>query len=1258
MKIKRLYIQAFGKHEDLELTPADGLTVIYGHNESGKTTVIRFILAMLYGFVKGLQRSDIEKNDRMRYLPWHSPGKYGGLLEIEHGGRRYQIVRQFGKRPSEDSLQVVDLESGNDVTLTGNEQPGERLLGMSREEFLSTVFIEQMGSPLETGKGANAELSRRLMRLASGGSDAAPRDVRERLEKERKALQPLRGDNGRIPRLEARYEALEDEWNEALAMAEQRARTEQALSEARREEAALETRRDALRRDEIRAERRRHIARYQKVRDLRQAMDARTAAIREDRERLAIPGDAPLPEGREVAAAYTTAADLPRIGETLRTQRREAQTLTRRLAAYPSEEELADAVDTAAREEAAVGDYRAARADLDRALQADRRAYEEKREAEERERRDATIARQQRAAEETEGFAKRRAEIRRKTEALEQAVNEQRAAREDRARRLNEADMKLSARTEAREAAEAQEALEQTRLKEQQEAYRAREAAIRDQGEELRAAEREHEEAEARRETEKAAIYRDVAEAEAHLAAVRAQADDVAATDTESPADDTAPDGPFTGRPAAHWTLVVGVLILILLMVLLPGVWPRLIAAVAVVAVTALLYRRFSRYEGNLEAQSGEAGKLSRQERREWDAYRALEEAERQAETRWHEAAEPHEAAIQALTAKIDTLASSLRGMEAGLPDLEARLNEQTEREHEAKKRGDVAREDEAAAREAKARLTAALNAARDADRERETAHTAAETKIREMTEKLIADEEAARKRLDRETDEDKQRAARLEAMHYAVPEALQARDAALTETKDMLRERLASRLSAWQRLSVDPEAENAAGDTAALTSDTHMDADAGQPGTSDHDGAVDQPESPGPETAGDDAPEISDAMVDEAAIRRRREILTDRLHQVRDLLKDRERVTRAIAETETEQAALLEAWETHLRGMPARILEALEKEQAPSAAETRETSGESSTDRAYTDAVARYEDVLDRLRETERRQDTDHRRLQELLGDTTEGELKQAAEAAQAAQHAEAAEATKAAQQADADGAAEETDGGPSHEALNDEADEPASPSDADLDPDSLRTRREELTAQMDEVKQKIGTLGHRLQSEMDAARVPQAIEEDLDACREELRAARELLAHYDLAIELVDAGIKRMRETFGPTIDKAASDYLTILTGEEQDLMVKGDFSMRLRDPVSGAFKDYHYFSGGKIDQTYLALRLAVIDTVYEKDGAALPRFIDDPFMQYDRERGRAAMTLMQHLADDGKQVIFTTCHAYYRDLAEAEGEKICEL
>ena len=85
MKLLNLHISGFGKFHNQDVTFTDGLNVVYGKNEAGKSTLHTFIRGMLFGIEK--QRGRASKNDLYnKYEPWAGSGTYEGWLRLESDG--------------------------------------------------------------------------------------------------------------------------------------------------------------------------------------------------------------------------------------------------------------------------------------------------------------------------------------------------------------------------------------------------------------------------------------------------------------------------------------------------------------------------------------------------------------------------------------------------------------------------------------------------------------------------------------------------------------------------------------------------------------------------------------------------------------------------------------------------------------------------------------------------------------------------------------------------------------------------------------------------------------------------------------------------------------------------------------------------------------------------------------------------------------------------------------------------------------------
>ncbi len=142
MLFTKLKLNYFGKfcQKEIELKP--GLNLIYGENESGKSTLHAFIKGMLFGIERLRGRGAASKEDvYTRYLPWDYPGAYGGSLELEIGGKTYRLSRSF--HANDKSFTILDLATGREIKLKEGAV-SELIPGLSEAAFRNTVSIEQL----------------------------------------------------------------------------------------------------------------------------------------------------------------------------------------------------------------------------------------------------------------------------------------------------------------------------------------------------------------------------------------------------------------------------------------------------------------------------------------------------------------------------------------------------------------------------------------------------------------------------------------------------------------------------------------------------------------------------------------------------------------------------------------------------------------------------------------------------------------------------------------------------------------------------------------------------------------------------------------------------------------------------------------------------------------------------------------------------------------------------------------------------------
>ena len=232
MRILSLHIEGFGKLHKKDLTFSGGLNGIYGENESGKSTLMAFIRAMLYG-LNGKSTS-VSQNTRKKYMPWDGSA-FGGSLFLEEKGEQFEITRTFGSTKKGDTVRILNRATGEIVPLSPGQEPGDLLFRIPEAVFAGTLHVTSGGAALPDGE----TLSDRMQNMAgTGQEDVALKQVLARLHKAKLSLDSSRGQGGELNRLQGQL-------HEARKLALEGDRREERLREIEKELKALEEEKEA-----------------------------------------------------------------------------------------------------------------------------------------------------------------------------------------------------------------------------------------------------------------------------------------------------------------------------------------------------------------------------------------------------------------------------------------------------------------------------------------------------------------------------------------------------------------------------------------------------------------------------------------------------------------------------------------------------------------------------------------------------------------------------------------------------------------------------------------------------------------------------------------------------------------------------------------------------------------------------------------------------------------------------------------------------
>ena len=261
MRIERLNLIGFGRFAGREFEFSPGLNLVFGQNETGKTTLITFIELMLYGAKRDGVARRIYLPEYEQYHPWSAAPYEGAMTLALDGGRKMEIFRRFDREREECVVNDPDL--GKDLSgrfkidKRGEPLFAAELWGMPRSVFLNTVMVRQLS--LSKGFDETGDLSAVLLKAVStreSGRDSGAADVLAILEKALDGVgKTERGGRARelIDRLEALAEELEDARSHRETLQSHKNRLKQLDVDRERESARIEALRSTIALTEIAA---------------------------------------------------------------------------------------------------------------------------------------------------------------------------------------------------------------------------------------------------------------------------------------------------------------------------------------------------------------------------------------------------------------------------------------------------------------------------------------------------------------------------------------------------------------------------------------------------------------------------------------------------------------------------------------------------------------------------------------------------------------------------------------------------------------------------------------------------------------------------------------------------------------------------------------------------------------------------------------------------------------------------------------------
>lgn len=168
MKINYLKINEFGKLKNKEIKLENNINLIYGKNEAGKTTLLKFISSMFYGVSKNKNGKEISDFDK--YKPWKGEEFSGKIKYTLDNKEQYEVFREFSKKnPKIYNENLEDISKEFNIDKTKGNQFFYDQTKIDEGLFLSTNLVEQTNVVLDNNN--QNILTQKIANILSSGED-------------------------------------------------------------------------------------------------------------------------------------------------------------------------------------------------------------------------------------------------------------------------------------------------------------------------------------------------------------------------------------------------------------------------------------------------------------------------------------------------------------------------------------------------------------------------------------------------------------------------------------------------------------------------------------------------------------------------------------------------------------------------------------------------------------------------------------------------------------------------------------------------------------------------------------------------------------------------------------------------------------------------------------------------------------------------------------------------------------------------------
>jgi uncharacterized protein YhaN len=244
MRLERVELDGFGRFHGASWELPDGLTVVRGANEAGKTTFLNALRALLFGFEA--------TRDGRTWYPAFAGGRRGGRLVLRTAAGERWVVERHGERGGTGSL-AVRAPNGNQ----GGQETLDRLMRGADKDLFNNIFAFGLGELQNIHSLSTEGVRGRIYGASAGLGGSSAVDLEAELRSQLRETFVPSGTKPPLNDLLGRIERLRAEVADLARQPEEHAAAHRELEELSR------------RADELRAsirDRRERVVRYARLR--------------------------------------------------------------------------------------------------------------------------------------------------------------------------------------------------------------------------------------------------------------------------------------------------------------------------------------------------------------------------------------------------------------------------------------------------------------------------------------------------------------------------------------------------------------------------------------------------------------------------------------------------------------------------------------------------------------------------------------------------------------------------------------------------------------------------------------------------------------------------------------------------------------------------------------------------------------------------------------------------------------------------------